>query len=202
MTLPSITPRRNLFAIDRNLLPTTSQNFKNAWNSNLYWENSQKIYLVHTNQRKIKDLIARFHSWNHLFMSDVAKACSRSAKKRTAWGSCDAQKQSGRSDSQPKLTKFSSNHSSSSCLPASSPKIQDLLQQNTMQNNTKDDRIPTKCNSCVLGSISESSEDDGTRSNSLVDENEHNRDPFGKRWKRIRWMVSGQETVFRWFPVP
>ncbi len=27
-----------------------------------------------------------------LFMSDAAKACSRSAKKRTAWRSCDAQK--------------------------------------------------------------------------------------------------------------
>jgi hypothetical protein len=153
MTPLSITPRRNLFAIDRNSLPAASQNFKNAWNSKLYWEKSQKRYLVHTNQRKIKNLIARFHSWNHLFMSDTTKACSRSAKKRTAWRSCDAQKQSGRRDSQPKLTKFSSNYSSSSCLPASPPKIQDLLQQNTMQNNTKDDRVPTKCNSCVLGSI-------------------------------------------------
>ncbi len=153
MTPLSITPRRNLFAIDRNLLPAASQNFKNAWNSNLYWEKSQKRCLVHTNQRKIKDLIARFHSWNHLFMSNAAKACSRRAKKHTAWRSCDAQKQSGRPDSQPKLTKFSSNHSSSSSLPASSPKIQDLLQQNTMQNSTKDDRVPTKYNSCVLGSI-------------------------------------------------
>jgi hypothetical protein len=61
--------------------------------------------------------------------------------------------QSGRRDSQPILTKFSSNHSSSSCLSASSPKIQDILQQNTMQNSTKDDQVSTKCNSCVLGSI-------------------------------------------------
>jgi hypothetical protein len=92
MTLPSITPRRSLFAIDRNLLPAVSQNFKNAWNSKLYSEKSQKRYLVQTNQRKIKDLITRFHSWNHLFMSDAAKASSRSAKKCTPWRSCDAQK--------------------------------------------------------------------------------------------------------------
>jgi hypothetical protein len=141
----SITLRRNLFAIDQNLLPAASQNFKNACISNLYWGKNQKRYLVQTNQRKIKDLIARFHSWNHLFMCDVAKACSRSAKKRTAWRSCDAQKQSGRCNSQPKLTKFSLNHSSSSCLPASSLKIQDILQQKTMQNSTKNDRVPTKC---------------------------------------------------------
>jgi len=153
MTLPSITPRRNLFAIDRNLLPAASQNFKNAWNSNLYWEKNQKRYLVHTNQRKNKDLIARFHSWNHLFMSDVPKASSRSAKKCTPWRSCNAKKQSDRRDSEPKLTKFSSNHSSSSCLPASSPKVQDLLLQNTIQNNMKNDRVPTKCNSCAISSI-------------------------------------------------
>jgi hypothetical protein len=153
MTLPSITPRRNLFAIDQNLLLVVSQNFKNAWNSNLYWGKRQKRYLVHTNQRKNKDLIARFHSWNHLFMFDAAKASSRSAKKCTPWRSCDAQKQSGRRNLEPKLMKFSSNHSSSSYLPASSPKIQDLLLQNTMQNNTKDDRVPTKCNSCVISSI-------------------------------------------------
>jgi hypothetical protein len=131
MTPLSIIPRRNLFAIDRNLLPAASQNFKNACISNLYWEKNQKRYLVQTNQRKIKDLIAKFHSWNHLFMCDVTKACSRSTKKCTAWRSCDAQKQNGQHDSQPKLTKFSLNHSSSSCLPASSPKIQDILQQNT-----------------------------------------------------------------------
>ncbi len=153
MTLPSITPRRNLFAIDRKLLPAVSQKFKNAWNSNLYWEKSQKRYLVHTNQRKNKDLIAQFHPWNHLFMFDAAKASSRSTKKCNPWRSCDAQKQSSRRDSEPKLTKFSSNHSSSSCLPASSPKVQDLLLQNTMQNNTEDDRVPTKRNSCVISSI-------------------------------------------------
>ncbi len=123
----SITPRRNLFAIDRNLFPATSQNFKNACISNLYWGKSQKRYLVQTNQRKIKDLIARFHSWNYLFMCDAVKACSRSTKKRTAWRNCYAKKQSGRRDSQPKLTKFSLNHSSFSCLPASSLKIQDTL---------------------------------------------------------------------------
>jgi hypothetical protein len=131
MTPLSITPRRNLFAIDRNLLPAASQNFKNTCISNLYWGKSQKRYLVKTNQRKIKDLIARFHSWNHLFMCDTAKACLKSAKKRTTWRSCDAQKQRSRRDSQLKLTKFSLNHSSSSCLPTSSPKIQDILQQNT-----------------------------------------------------------------------
>jgi hypothetical protein len=131
MTPLSITSRRNLFAIDRNLLPIASQNFKNACISNLYWGKSQKRYLVQTNQRKIKDLIAKFHSWNHLFMCDAAKACSRSAKKSTAWRSCDAQKQSGCRDSQPKLTKFSLNHNSSSCLSASSLKIQNILQQNT-----------------------------------------------------------------------
>jgi hypothetical protein len=131
MTPLSITPRRNLFVIDQNLLPATSQNFKNACISNLYWRKGQKRYLVQTNQRKIKDLIARFHSWNHLFLCDAAKACSRSAKKCTAWRSCDVQKQNGRRNSQPKLTKFSLNHSSSSCLPASSPKIQNILQQNT-----------------------------------------------------------------------
>jgi hypothetical protein len=120
---------------------------------------------VQTNQRKIKDLIAGFHCWNHLFMSDATKACSRSAKKRTAWRSCEAQNQSGRRDSEPKLTKFSSNHTSSSFLLTSSPKIQDSFQQNTMQNSTKDDRVPSKSNSCVLVSInSESSSDDGTRS--------------------------------------
>jgi hypothetical protein len=86
---------------------------------------------MQTNQRKIKDLIARFHSWNHLFMCDATKACLKSAKKRTAWRSCDAQKQNDRRDSQPKLTKFSLNHSFFSCLPASSPKIQNILQQNT-----------------------------------------------------------------------
>jgi hypothetical protein len=131
MTPLSTTPRRNLFGIDRNLLSATSQNFNNACISNLYWGKSQKRYLVQTNQRKIKDLIARFHSWNHLFMCDIAKACSRSAKKCTAWRSCDAQKQNDWHNSQPKLTKFSLNHSSSSCLPASSPKIQNILQQNT-----------------------------------------------------------------------
>jgi hypothetical protein len=134
MTPLSITPKCNLFAIDRKLLPTTSQNFKNACISNLYWGKSQKRYLVQTNQRKIKDLIAKFHSWNHLFMCDAAKACSKSAKKRTTWRSYDAQKQSGQRDSQPKLTKFSLNHSSFSCLLASSPKIQDILQQNTNAN--------------------------------------------------------------------
>jgi hypothetical protein len=120
-----------LTAIDQNLLPVMSQNFKNACISNFYWGKSQKRYLVQTNQRKIKDLIARFHSWNHLFMCDAAKACSKSTKKCTTWRSYDVQKQSGRRDSQQKLTKFSLNHSSSSCLPASSPKIQDILQQNT-----------------------------------------------------------------------
>jgi len=34
---------------------------------------------------------------------DVAKACSRSAKKHTAWRSCDAQKQSGQRDFDPKF---------------------------------------------------------------------------------------------------
>jgi len=131
MTPFSTTPRCNLFAIDWNLLSTMSQNFKNACISNLYWGKSQKRYLVQTNQRKIKDLIAKFHSWNYLFMCDVAKACSRSAKKCIVWRSCDAQKQNGRCNSQPKLTKFSLNHCSSSCLPASSSKIQDILQQNT-----------------------------------------------------------------------
>jgi hypothetical protein len=52
-------------------------------------------------------------------------------QKSTMWRSRDAQKQNNWRDSQPKLTKFSSNHSSSSCLLASSPKIQDILQQNT-----------------------------------------------------------------------
>jgi hypothetical protein len=36
-------------------------------------------------------------------MSDAAKACSRSAKKCTAWRSCVAQKQNGQRDSEPKL---------------------------------------------------------------------------------------------------
>jgi hypothetical protein len=36
-------------------------------------------------------------------MSDAAKACSRSAKKRTEWRSCNAQKQSDRHHSEPKL---------------------------------------------------------------------------------------------------
>jgi hypothetical protein len=130
-----ITPRCNLFAIDRNLLLATSQNFKNAYISNLYLGKNQKRYLVQTNQRKIKDLIARFHSWNHLFICDAIKACSRNPKKRSTCWSYDTQKQSGRCDSQPKLTKFSLNHSSFSCLPASSPKIQDILQQNTNADN-------------------------------------------------------------------
>jgi len=84
--------------------------------------------------KKDQKFHARFHSWNHLFMCDAPKACSRNAKKRTAWRSYDAQKHSSRRDSQPKLTKFSLNHSSFSCLPASSPKIQDILQQNTNAN--------------------------------------------------------------------
>jgi hypothetical protein len=42
-----------------------------------------------------------------LFMSDVAKVCSRSAKKRTAWRNWDAQKPSGRCNSEPKLGSFS-----------------------------------------------------------------------------------------------
>jgi hypothetical protein len=137
------------------------------------------------NQRKIKDLIARFHSWNHLFMCDAAKACSRSAKKRTAWRSCDAQKQNGRRDSQPKLTKFNLNHSSSSCLPA-------FFTENTRYIAAKhhakqhEKRSSTyKMRFLCPGLNSESSSDDFTRSNSLVDENEHNRDPFGKRKKWI-----------------
>jgi hypothetical protein len=78
MTLPSITPKRNL--PNWNLLPTASQNFKNAWNSNLYWEKSQKKYQVHTNQRKIKDLIARCNN-----STNFSCFCSCSS-----WLFCDA----------------------------------------------------------------------------------------------------------------
>jgi hypothetical protein len=167
MTPLSITPRRNLFAIDRNLLP---------------------------------DLIARFHSWNHLFMSDVAKACSRSAKKHTAWRSCYAQKQSDRCDCQPKLTKFS--------IIALLFLYQHLHRKYKIYYSKTRCKTARKTIEYLQNAIPVSWAQFGEfqRRRHTV--------KFPRGWKRTqswsirktmkkdRWMVSGQETVFRWFPVP